>query len=90
MREYSLIVNSNHMTELLEALRSHQVAAENAAGTSEKVLFICADLVRRAEFLCAVIEAGDDLDAAEKAYKDYLMHGDAPGGATVTIKQRPL
>jgi len=48
MREYSLIVTVTHMGELLEALRDHQVATENAPG-HEQEKAVVADLCRRAE-----------------------------------------
>ena len=90
MKEYGLIVNQHHMPELLEALRGHYIAAENAPGTSEQVKGICADLLRRAELLDAVVEAGDDLREAQEAYDHYLQYGDATDVAPVKVVNRPL
>jgi len=90
VKEYGLIVNQHHMTELLEALRGHYVAAENAPGTSEQVKGICADLLRRAELLDAVITAGDDLREAQEAYDHYIQYGDAPSTAPVKVLSRPI
>lgn len=76
MKEYSLVLNPHHFEELLDALRAHQVTTDHAPGTSEQIKGICADLVRRAELLEAIVTAGDNLDEAQAAYNDYLIHGD--------------
>ena len=88
VKEYELIVNQHHMAELLEALRGHYIAAENAPGTSEQVKGICADLLRRAELLDAIVEAGDDLREAQEAYDHYIQYGDAPTVAPVKVVHR--
>ena len=89
MREYSLILNMHHMGELLEALRDHQIATENAPG-HEQEKAICADLCRRAELLSQVVQAGDNLREAEAVYNKYCSVGDAPTVAPVAIRQRMI
>lgn len=91
MKEYELILNPAHIAPLLEALRLHQVAIENSPGVNEQEKALICDLVRRAELLEAVIDAGDDLNAAQAAYNSYLEHGDStaqailPDGSSTTI-----
>lgn len=91
MKEYSLIVNMHHMGELLEALRDHQVATENAPG-HEQEKAIVADLCRRAELLSQVVQAGANLAEAQAAYDYYCEHGtgDAPTAGTVKVMERPI
>lgn len=91
MKEYSLVLNQVHIEPLLESLRLHQVSVENAPGGSEQEKALMCDLVRRAELLQAVVEAGDDLREAQKAYNSYLANGDStaqailPDGSSTTI-----
>ncbi len=79
------------MAPLLQSLRLHQVSVENAPGGSDTERALMQDLVRRAELLEAVVEAGDDLREAQEAYSSYLEHGDStaqailPDGSSTTI-----
>ena len=88
MREYELILNAKHMAPLLESLRLHRVAMNNAP-SSQAEREIMADLYRRAELLNAVVDAGDNLTAAQDAYNHYCEYGDATNG-TATVIPRPL
>ena len=69
--EYELVLNAEHMPQLLDSLRVHQVSIENAPGTTEQEKEIMRDLVKRAELLNAVVEAGDKLDEAQETYTRY-------------------
>ena len=88
MKEYSLILNSHHINPLLESLRLHRVAVDNAP-SSERERAIMADLYKRADLLAAVVDAGDDLTAAQEAYNHYCEYGDTTT-ATATVIPRPL
>lgn len=90
MKEYELILNPAHMAPLLESLRLHQVSVENAPGGSNTERALMQDLVRRAELLEAVVEAGDDLREAQEAYDHYIQYGDAPSTAPVKVLSRPI
>lgn len=89
MKEYCLVLNMHHMGELLEALRNHQVATESAPG-HEQEKAIVADLCRRAELLSQVVQAGDNLREAEKAYSKFCEEGSAPTVAPVAIRKRMI
>ena len=84
--EYELILTAEHFPQLLESLRLHRVALDNAP-SANRDREIMDDLIQRTELLQKVAEARQQLHTRQAAYDDFISSAPA---APAMNKAKPI